>query len=156
RMDALFGDRFAHVRIHTDGAAAQAAGAAGARAVTLGTHIYFNREQFAPGTEAGDRLLLHELTHVVQHDHGRLPDPASGRVELSSPSDPTEREARAMEARVAEMRADQANAAPLAVPSPAAASQPANPASRGGKRASPNIFGDAAHWVGDRVDDVKD
>ncbi|HEY0991223.1 MAG TPA: DUF4157 domain-containing protein, partial [Kofleriaceae bacterium] len=76
RMEALFGHRFTHVRIHTDAAAARAAEAAGARAVTIGSNIYFNRDQFAPGTEAGDRLLLHELTHVVQHDEGRLSDPA--------------------------------------------------------------------------------
>ena len=111
RMEALFGHRFAHVRIHTDGAAAQAAGTAGARAVTLGSHIYFGGGQFAPGSEAGDRLLLHELTHVVQHDQGRLSDPASGRVELSSPSDPAEQEARAMERRVAEVRSTAGEAA---------------------------------------------
>ncbi|TMQ14194.1 MAG: DUF4157 domain-containing protein [Deltaproteobacteria bacterium] len=178
RMEALFGHRFAHVRIHTDGAAAQAAETAGARAVTIGSHIYFARGQFTPGSEAGDRLLLHELTHVVQHDEGRLPEPANGRVELSSPSDPAEHEARAMEARVSEVRAVDARprtaeaapragqadapAAPLPVarvvdpadrtarPRPAAGDAP-----RTGRRASPNVFGDAAHWVGDRIDDIE-
>jgi hypothetical protein len=113
QMEALFGHRFAHVRIHTDDAAAQAAEATGARAVTLGSHIYFHRDQYAPGSEAGDRLLLHELTHVVQHDQGRLPQPTGDRVELSSPSDPAEQEARAMEARAGEFRtAASASAAP--------------------------------------------
>ncbi|HWO23230.1 MAG TPA: DUF4157 domain-containing protein [Kofleriaceae bacterium] len=176
RMESLFGHRFAHVRIHTDAAAAQAAQAAGARALTIGSHIYFNHGQFAPGSEAGDRLLLHELTHVVQHDQGRLPQPSGAGVELSSPSDPAEREARAMEARVGEARAIAA-AAPVARrgeppaappsaarvvaegPGPAAApraSGPADDAPRAGKRASANILGDAADWAGDRLEDIKD
>lgn len=168
RMEALFGHRFAHVRVHTDADAIRAAETAGARALTLGSHIYFARGEFAPGSEAGDRLLLHELTHVVQHDQGRLAPPESGRVELSSPSDATEREARAMETRVAEMpRAPlptatahmhgasattaQPDAAKLGAAKPeATSSEPAT-----GKRASPNIFGDAADWVGDRIDDVE-
>lgn len=77
RMEVLFGHRFGHVRVYTGADAVQAAEAAGARAVTLGSHIYFNRGQFVPGSEAGDRLLLHELTHVVQHDLGQLPDPVT-------------------------------------------------------------------------------
>jgi hypothetical protein len=207
RMEALFGHRFGQVRVHTDGAAAQAAHAAGARAVTLGSHIYFNRGQFNPGSDAGDRLLLHELTHVVQHDEGRLPQPAEGRVELSSPSDPAELEARAMEARVGEVRAAPtgvagaptetgvagaptetgvAGAATASIPGdapprhasaeppprhasaaasprsavggPVAAapsSAPGSDAPKAGRRASPNILGDAAHWVGDRIDDIE-
>jgi len=107
RMEALFGHRFAHVRVHTDDAAARAAQSSGARAVTMGSHIYFNRGQFTPGSEAGDRLLLHELTHVVQHDQGRLPQPGGDRIELSSPADPAEREARDMEPRVDEIRQGQ-------------------------------------------------
>jgi hypothetical protein len=150
RLEALFGHRFGHVRIHTDGAATEAAEAAGARAITLGSHIYFHRGQFAPGSEAGDRLLLHELMHVVQHDEGRLPAPASGEVELSSPSDPAEQEARTVEARAGELRASDARrgeAAPqIAPPAPT----PAADAPRTGKRASPGLFG----WVDDKLHDI--
>ena len=174
RMEALFGHRFAHVRVHTDAAAVHAAAAAGARALTLGSHIYFAPGEFAPGSEAGDRLLLHELTHVVQHDEGRLAQPESGRVELSSPSDATEREARAMESRVAEVQqpraplpaatvrkirrtpeAAAAARADAAKPDAAAAQRGPTSEPATGKRASANVFGDAAKWVGDRVEDVE-
>lgn len=40
-------------------------------------------------------------------------------------------------------------------PAAAVSSAPANDAPRTGKRASPNILGDAADWVGDRIDDVE-
>jgi hypothetical protein len=144
RMEALFGHRFGHVRIHTDAGAAQAAQAVGAQAVTIGSHVYFNRGFFAPGTEAGDRLLLHELTHVVQHDQGRLPPPAGGRVELSSPSDPAEREARSMETRVGEIpQPPSGNTAPQAAA--------ANEAPRAGKRASPNLI----TWAGEKLDQIE-
>ena len=45
RMRELLRRDFTHVRVHTDAAAARAATALGARAFTLGRHIYFNRDQ---------------------------------------------------------------------------------------------------------------
>ncbi|HEX2690920.1 MAG TPA: DUF4157 domain-containing protein, partial [Kofleriaceae bacterium] len=72
------------------------ADALGARAFTLGNHIYFNRDQFTPDTPSGERLLIHELMHVVQYDERRLPH-ADGRFKASDPGSATEREARAAE-----------------------------------------------------------
>ncbi|HEX2571372.1 MAG TPA: DUF4157 domain-containing protein [Polyangia bacterium] len=97
RMNRLLGHDFSHVCIHTDGAAAQAAEVLGARALALGTHIYFGAGQYAPGTPAGDRLLVHELMHVVQHDRGHLVQPSGERFLTSHPDDATEREARSAE-----------------------------------------------------------
>jgi hypothetical protein len=139
RMEALFGHRLAHARIHTDASAAQAAEAAAARAVTMGSHIYFASGQFAPGTTSGDRLLVHELTHVVQHDRGQLGPPAGPGVELSSPSDPAEHEARAMEDRAVEAHApeaaDAAGAQPVEAPmAPRTGSAIASTTSRTGPR----------------------
>jgi hypothetical protein len=37
-----------------------------ALAYTVGSHVVFDTGQYAPGTRAGQRLLAHELTHVVQ------------------------------------------------------------------------------------------
>jgi outer membrane protein OmpA-like peptidoglycan-associated protein len=37
-----------------------------AQAFTFGNNIYFNERRFAPGQTEGQRLLAHELTHVVQ------------------------------------------------------------------------------------------
>ena len=97
RFEEVFGHDFGHVRIHTDGVAAEAAHQLFAHAFALGSDVYFAAGNFAPGTPQGDRLLAHELTHVVQHDENRLPSAKEGEDQVSSPSDPTEREAYANE-----------------------------------------------------------
>lgn len=65
-MENGFGQDFGHVRIHTDAEAADMSSSIGARAFTLGNDIYFNCGQFNPETTEGQRLVAHELTHVVQ------------------------------------------------------------------------------------------
>lgn len=65
-MEPRFGSRFDHVRVHTDGRAAESASSLNARAYTVGTDIVFGAGQYAPGTAVGDRLLAHELTHTIQ------------------------------------------------------------------------------------------
>jgi hypothetical protein len=57
---------FSQVRVHTDGRAADAARSLNARAFTQGNHVVFGSGQFSPATPSGQRLLAHELTHVVQ------------------------------------------------------------------------------------------
>jgi hypothetical protein len=57
------------VRVHAGPEAAQAAAAVGARAFTVGPDIVFGAGQAAPTSEAGRRLLAHELTHVIQQGH---------------------------------------------------------------------------------------
>jgi hypothetical protein len=67
---AFFEPRFAHdfssVRVHTDSRAGQSARAVNAHAYTLGSNLVFDRGQYAPHTQDGQRLLAHELAHVVQ------------------------------------------------------------------------------------------
>jgi hypothetical protein len=65
-MEVRFGADFRHVRIHTDPVAERAAAALHASAFTLGDDIFFAAGAFAPSQNAGQRLLVHELTHVVQ------------------------------------------------------------------------------------------
>ncbi|HEY1391562.1 MAG TPA: DUF4157 domain-containing protein, partial [Ktedonobacterales bacterium] len=65
-MEPRFGHDFGQVRVHTDEQAAEAAADYHARAYTVGSDIVFGAEQYAPGTGEGQRLLAHELTHVVQ------------------------------------------------------------------------------------------
>lgn len=89
RMEAAFGVDLSHVRLHTDPAADEAAWDVAALAFALGDHVYFSSGAYQPNTTSGAALLVHELTHVIQHDQGRLP--AAGGV--SQPSDPHEREA---------------------------------------------------------------
>ena len=57
---------FAHVRVHHDTRANASAAAVDAHAYTVGAHIVFASGEFAPRTARFDRLLAHELTHVVQ------------------------------------------------------------------------------------------
>lgn len=65
-IEPRLGHDFSRVRIHTDARAAESARAVHALAYTVGQDIVFERGQYAPGTAAGQRLLAHELTHVVQ------------------------------------------------------------------------------------------
>jgi Domain of unknown function (DUF4157) len=69
-MENAFSSDFAAVRVHTGAAAHNAASALGARALTAGTDILFRADEYQPGTQGGDRLLAHELAHVVQPAHG--------------------------------------------------------------------------------------
>jgi len=66
RMEPKLGADLSGVRVHTGGESAQAAAGFGARAFTVGSDVHFNAGQFSPGTKEGDKLLAHELTHVVQ------------------------------------------------------------------------------------------
>jgi Domain of unknown function (DUF4157)/Pretoxin HINT domain len=54
------------VQIHTEEAAAAKARAISARAFAFGADIYFAAGEYQPDTEAGRRLLAHELSHVAQ------------------------------------------------------------------------------------------
>jgi len=73
-MEPRFGQDFSAVRVHTDAKAAQSARAVQAKAYTVGRDVVFGSGEFAPGTHEGQRLLGHELTHVVQQgDASPLP-----------------------------------------------------------------------------------
>ncbi|MFJ2578032.1 DUF4157 domain-containing protein [Kitasatospora aureofaciens] len=66
RMGAAFGQDFSEVRVHTDAAADREARAIDAQAFTVDHDIVFAAGGFAPDTEHGERLLAHELGHVVE------------------------------------------------------------------------------------------
>ena len=55
-----------HVRLHRDDTAAEVTSAVGAQAVTMGDHVYFEPQAPSLASHAGQRMLAHELTHVVQ------------------------------------------------------------------------------------------
>ena len=65
-MEDAFGQDFQQVRLHTDSEAASISSSIGAKAFSHGSDIYFNRGEFAPETTAGQHLVAHELTHVLQ------------------------------------------------------------------------------------------
>lgn len=95
-MERRFGHDFSAVRIHDDATAADAARAVSANAFTVGRDIAFAEEQYRPGSDAGRRLLAHELAHVVQNEPrvgaSALRPPASA-LTVSAADDPREREA---------------------------------------------------------------
>jgi hypothetical protein len=69
-FEPRFGQDFSNVRVHTDSGAAKSAKFINALAYTTGNNIVFNEGQYAPGSESGQRLMAHELTHVVQQKSG--------------------------------------------------------------------------------------
>ncbi len=67
-FERRLGYDFSQVRVHTDERAARSAQEVNALAYTVGRDISFGSGQFAPETEAGRKLLAHELAHVVQNE----------------------------------------------------------------------------------------
>ena len=65
-MEPRFGTDFSQVRIHTGRQPADSARSIGASAYTVGRDIVFATGHYAPDTPKGQRLLAHELTHVLQ------------------------------------------------------------------------------------------
>src|SRR5262249_6866554 len=70
-FEQRFGHDFSGVRVHADDRAAQSAKAIHALAYTTGQHIVFGAGQYSPETHSGQKLLAHELTHVVQQGGGQ-------------------------------------------------------------------------------------
>ncbi|MEQ8963027.1 MAG: DUF4157 domain-containing protein, partial [Coleofasciculus sp. C2-GNP5-27] len=65
-MESRFGHDFSSVQVHTDRKAAESAQVINALAYTVGQNIVFGTGEYAPGRSEGQKLLAHELTHVVQ------------------------------------------------------------------------------------------
>jgi Domain of unknown function (DUF4157)/Lysine-specific metallo-endopeptidase len=76
-MESRFNFDLSRVRVHADGQAAQAARSVHAEAYTIGRDIVFGSGRYAPNTRGGQRLLAHELTHVVQQARGLRGDAAT-------------------------------------------------------------------------------
>jgi hypothetical protein len=88
RFSPALGD-MGDVRVHNDSGADALARAVNARAFATGTDVYFARGQYQPGTHEGDRLLAHELTHVVQQRGAAT----GGPLTVSQPGDAMETQA---------------------------------------------------------------
>jgi hypothetical protein len=78
-MEQAFGADFSGVKIHTDSRADRLNRSVQARAFTTGQDLFFRKGEFNPGDHAGQQLLAHELTHVVQQNHPQVTaQPAGG------------------------------------------------------------------------------
>ena len=111
QMGPRFGHDFSQVRIHTDTRATASAQALGANAYAVGSDIVFGPGHYAPGTREGDRLIAHELAHVVQQSRQKAGE--SGH--LSRREDESEQEAEALASQVMQGQDVHVQAAPQAV-----------------------------------------
>jgi hypothetical protein len=95
-MEPRFGQDFSGVRVHTDARAAESARAVNALAYTVGSNVAFGANQYAPQSEDGSRLLVHELAHVVQQGRGsKTRHPLPGQILVGAADDRSEHEAEA-------------------------------------------------------------
>ncbi|THF77585.1 eCIS core domain-containing protein [Cohnella fermenti] len=86
KMEGALGSDFSDVRIHANSSKASEAGAL---AYTQGTDIHFAPGKYNPNQPGGQRLLGHELAHVVQQKAGRVAPTgqlASGALLNDSPA----------------------------------------------------------------------
>ena len=97
-FEPRFGHDFSKVRVHADDRAAQSARAVNALAYTVGSSIAFAPGQYAPQTKSRQRLLAHELTHVMQQSHHT--NPSACDIAVDSGTSDRECEARQAETEV--------------------------------------------------------
>lgn len=76
KMEMALGADFSDVRIHVG----REASSIGALAYTWGTNIHFAPGQYNPHSIQGQKILGHELWHVVQQKMGRVSNPLGGGV----------------------------------------------------------------------------
>jgi Domain of unknown function (DUF4157) len=91
RLEPSLGD-LSDVRVHTDQTSQELNHAVSARAFATGTDVYFAQNEYKPNTSDGDKLIAHELAHVVQQRGA----PTSGPLTVSNPGDAMENEADAV------------------------------------------------------------
>jgi hypothetical protein len=97
RIAPQLGDSLTDVRIHDDAEAAALARAVSAHAFTTGADVYFADARYRPGTGEGDRLLAHELSHVVQQRGA----PTAGPLTVTDADGALEHEAEAAAREIA-------------------------------------------------------
>ena len=65
-MEGAFGTDFSGIRVHVDARSDDLNDRIQARAFTTGSDVFVRRQDYAPTTPTGQRLLAHELAHTVQ------------------------------------------------------------------------------------------
>src|SRR5690242_3723221 len=88
QMESAFGADFQDVRVHTGSDATASAQRLGAHAYTVGRDVVFSDGQYDPGSASGQKVLAHELAHVVQQRSGPVDGTDTGTgVRVSDPGD---------------------------------------------------------------------
>ena len=91
KAGSAMGHDFSDVNVHTDSQSDQLSRQLGAKAFTTGSDIYFREGAYQPGSGDGQRLISHELTHVVQQSS--VSEPGKGKMSVNDPNDAYEGEA---------------------------------------------------------------
>ncbi|MEM9538550.1 MAG: DUF4157 domain-containing protein [Cyanobacteria bacterium P01_E01_bin.42] len=68
QMGEAFGADFSRVKVHTDAQSHNLNQSIQAKAFTTGQDIFFKGGEYQPGSQSGQELIAHELTHVVQQN----------------------------------------------------------------------------------------
>jgi hypothetical protein len=94
RMEAQLGADFSQVHVHADARAAELSRDLNAKAFTIGQDVFFREGAYAPQSAEGQKLLAHELTHVVQQTGGgNAPAAPQAKLTLGPTDDQYEQEA---------------------------------------------------------------
>ncbi len=84
QFEAQFGQDFSNVRVHQGSQSTVAARAVGATAFTVGNDLFFAPGNYQPHTESGNKIIAHELTHVVQQRQGKNMEVPKGMAVVES------------------------------------------------------------------------
>lgn len=79
KMESGIGANFSGVNIHTGDYSTKLNSQLGAQAFTTGNDIFFNHGKYDPESKSGQKLLAHELTHVVQQQPDRIQRSCGGK-----------------------------------------------------------------------------
>ncbi len=93
------GADFGGVRVHTGAQADRLSRSVSAEAFTVGSDIFFRKGSYTPSAASGQRLLAHELTHVVQQG-GSKANKVQAKLSVGPAGDAYEQEAERVSAQV--------------------------------------------------------
>jgi hypothetical protein len=91
-MGQTLGQNLSGVRVHTSPEANELSEQLHAKAFTTGQDIFFRDGAYDPASTDGQKLIAHELTHVVQQGGGNMGG-GLGRMTVHGPGDAYEQEA---------------------------------------------------------------
>ena len=98
RASRVTGEDLSEVKVHSDSQADRLSRQLGATAFTTGNDIFFRAGAYNPAEGDSQRLIAHELTHVVQQ--GASTPALQGKMTVNDPDDQFEVEADAVADRV--------------------------------------------------------
>lgn len=84
QMESHFQSDFSGVRVHTDDTADTLNRSLNAQAFTTGQDIFFGQGKYEPGSQGGQKLIAHELTHVVQQGGAQRKPQAKAQTKRQS------------------------------------------------------------------------